>query len=124
MGPFVSISRDQGTATFSNGVNVEETTSTPAVNTVYGNSGPLAYCYVTGTILVTDYGVASVTSASTGVYEIILDNNWVGLPVVIATSLNNSADTEIISIWTWSIIKTIAYEVFISNNICDTAFNT
>lgn len=95
MGPFLTIERDSGTSTFTKGVVVEETTTDPVPNTVYGNSGPLAFGYFSGTLIVTDYGIASITSTTTGVYEIVLDNAWNGSPVVIATSLNNSSDTEI-----------------------------
>jgi hypothetical protein len=95
MGPFLTIERDSGKSTFSNGVEVVENTTDPAPRTTYGNSGPLAYGYFSGTVIATDYGIASVTNPSTGVYEVILDNAWNGTPVVMATSLNNSADTEI-----------------------------
>ncbi|MCR9171984.1 MAG: hypothetical protein NXI10_05805 [bacterium] len=94
IGPYLSISRDQGTATFSNGVEVVETTETPAPNTVYGNSGPLAYGYFSGTNITTDFGVASIASPGVGEFTVVLDNAWLGSPVVVATSLNNSADTE------------------------------
>lgn len=97
MGPYLSIDRDSGTSTFSNGVEVEETTNNPAPNRTYGNSGPLAYGYFSGTNITTDYGITSITSSATGVYEVTLDNSWQGSPVVVATSLNNTSDTETIT---------------------------
>lgn len=115
MGPFLTIERDNGTSTFSKGVVVEETTSTPAPNTNYGNSGPLAYGYFSGTIISTDYGIASITSSGTGVYEVVLDNAWSGSPVVIATSLNNSSDTETITYNTTS-NNTVTVRIVDENN--------
>lgn len=83
VGPFGALSIDQETAT-------------PAANTIYGNSTPLAYGYIslTGTIL-KDYGIASVTNPSTGDYIITLDRAVSGLPVVIVTTSHGSADDEI-----------------------------
>lgn len=95
MGPFLTIERDSGTSRFQKGVVVEETTTDPVPNTTYGNSGPLAFGYFSGTLIVSDYGITSITNPSTGVYEVTLDNAWNGSPVVMAMSLNNSADTEI-----------------------------
>ena len=95
MGPFLTIERDSGKSTFSNGVEVVETTTDPNPRTTYGNSGPLAYGYFSGTIISADYGIASITNPNVGEYVVVLDNAWTGSPVVFATSLNNSADTEI-----------------------------
>lgn len=97
MGPFLTIERDNGTSTFQKGVVVEEVTIDPAPNTTYGNSGPLAYGYFSGTIISAEYGITSINSPGVGVYEVTLDNSWSGNPVVVATSLNNSSDTEIIT---------------------------
>lgn len=96
-GPYLTISRDAGTSTFSNGVEVEETTQSPEPNTLYGNSGPLAYGYFSGTNITTEFGISSITSSGVGVFAVTLDNAWLGSPVVVATSLNNSADTESIT---------------------------
>jgi len=97
MGTHLTIQRSSGLSTFTKGVEILETTSTPAPNRSYGNSGPLAYAYISGTVITTDYGVASVTSPGTGVYTVVLDNAWVGSPVVVACSLNNSSDTETVT---------------------------
>lgn len=95
MGPYLTIERNNGTTTFQKGAVIKETTTDPAPKTTYGNSGPLAYGYFSGTNIVTDYGITSITSPSNGVFEIILDNAWGGTPVVVASSLNNTADTEV-----------------------------
>lgn len=98
IGPHLRINRDSGTSTFKQGVVVEETTTDPEPNTHYGNSGPLAYGYISGfSSIETDFGIASVTSPSTGVYQVTLDNDWVGYPVVTANSFNFSSDTETIT---------------------------
>lgn len=115
MGPFLTIERDSGTSTFQKGVVVDETTDAPTPNTIYGNSGPLAYGYFSGTSITTDYGITSITSPSTGVYEVILDNSWSGSPVVVATSLNNSADTETIT-YNTSGSNTITVRIVDENN--------
>lgn len=115
MGPYLIIDRDSGTSTFTKGVEVQETTTAPAPNTVYGNSGPLAYCYISGATLITDFGVTSVTSSSTGVYNIIIDNDWTGSPVIIATSLNTSSDTEIIT-YSFSGTNSITVRIVDENN--------
>ena len=114
-GPHLTIDRDSGKSTFSTGVVVNETTATPAPNTVYGNSGPLAYGYVGGTTLVTDYGITSVTSTVTGVYEIILDNSWVTAPAIICTSFNNGLDTELVTYNTTG-TNTITVRIVDENN--------
>ncbi|MCP4439822.1 MAG: hypothetical protein GY810_12835 [Aureispira sp.] len=76
------------------GVQVDETTTTPKKNTVYGNALPLAYGYISTTIITSDYGIASVTNPSTGEYVVTLDNSFSGAPVVMLTSLNNSITND------------------------------
>lgn len=120
MGPYLTIERDSGISTFSNGVVVEETTSTPTPNTTYGNSGPLAYGYFSGTSIITDYGITSITETSTGVFEIVLDNNWVGAPVVVANSFNNSQDTELIT-YNYTGTNTVTVRIVDENNTAVTS---
>lgn len=96
-GVSLTLYRTSQRAVFTKGVEIEETTTTPNENRVYGNSLPIAYGYITGTTASQDYGVSSVTNATTGTFVITLDNDFVGSPVVIATSFNNSADTEILT---------------------------
>lgn len=95
-GAHLTIDRDSGVSTFERGVVVEETTETPAPKTTYGNSGPLAYGYFLGGSgsIVTDYGISSISSSSTGVYEVVLDNNWQGSPVVVVSSFNATSAVE------------------------------
>jgi hypothetical protein len=115
-GVSLTIERNSSTAIFTKGVEVKETTTSPARNTAYGNSMPLAYGLInlSGNIR-TDYGVQTATSTSTGVYIIILDNNFVGDPVVIATSFNSTSDTEIIT-HDYSIPNKITFRIVNENN--------
>ncbi|MEX1189866.1 MAG: hypothetical protein WED33_11455 [Bacteroidia bacterium] len=64
-------------------VKVQVTTANPAPKTVYGNSMPIAYGFINdnGTVI-SDYGVASATRLSTGLYRITLDNAFSGTPIV------------------------------------------
>ncbi|MFT5859585.1 MAG: hypothetical protein ACI865_001688 [Flavobacteriaceae bacterium] len=119
-GPHLSITRDAGVATFTQGVVVEETTDAPAANTVYGNTGPLAYGLYAAGGLSTDYGVTSITETSPGVFDIILDNDWAGSPVVIATSFNNSSDTESVTYSTTG-TNTITVRIVDENNTATTS---
>lgn len=96
-GPHLTIKRNTGVSTFAKGVEVQQTTTNPAPNRVYGNSGPLAYCYVWGTTLLADYGITSVTNPATGEYVVTLNNAWDGYPVVAATSQNAISDSEVIT---------------------------
>ena len=81
---------------FNGPVRVQGNTTSPQPNTMYGNTMPLAYGVITyGGGISTDYGIASVTKPSTGEYVITLDNSYVGDPVVLVTSFNSSADTEL-----------------------------
>lgn len=116
MGPYLTIERDSGKSTFTKGIVVEETTSTPAPNTTYGNSGPLAYGFIAGINILTDYGITSFTNTTTGEYIITLDNSFVGDPVVIATALNFSSDTEIITYESAS-SNTITIRIVDENNV-------
>ncbi len=120
IGPYLTIKRDSGISTFSKGVVINETTSTPTPNTTYGNSGPLAYGYINGAGVVTDFGIASVANLSTGVYEIVLDNNWVGSPVVVCTSFNNTPLSEVIT-YNFSGTNTITVRIV---NQTNTAVNS
>jgi len=96
-GTALTLYRTSGRAVFTKGIEVEEATTAPDESRVYGNSMPIAYGYMTGTIINQDYGVTSVTNATTGTYVITLDNNFSGSPVVIATSYNNTAGTEVVT---------------------------
>ncbi|MCI4670468.1 MAG: hypothetical protein MRZ79_20195 [Bacteroidia bacterium] len=72
-------------------------TNGPEAGTLYGNSLPLAYGYVSsaGTVL-QGYGISSVSRPATGEFSITLSKTPVGYPVVIATSFGSSPDNEII----------------------------
>ena len=119
-GTALTLYRTSGRAVFTKGVEVEETTTSPDENKVYGNSMPIAYAYVSGTTATQDYGITSITNATTGVYIITLDNNFSGSPVVIATSFNNSSDTEIV---TYSFSSTNKINIRIVNE-SNTAINS
>lgn len=83
---------------FAGNVEVEETTTTPNPNTVYGNALPLAYAAVnTAGGITQDYGVATVTNPTTGTFLITLDNSWAtGTdPVVMVTCFNSTPTDEI-----------------------------
>lgn len=71
-------------------VKVEQKTLNPSPNTVYGNTGPIAYGDMGGpgpnVALNTGYGVASVTKTGVGTYEITLQNGFSGQPIVLLTS--------------------------------------
>ena len=68
----------------------------PETGTLYANSLPIAYGYIssTGTIL-QGYGISSVTRTATGEFEITLSKTPAGYPVVIATSFGTTPDDEI-----------------------------
>ena len=81
-------------------VKVDQTTTAPDKNVVYGNSLPLAYGVIgsTGSIL-NDYGIASVTGPSTGEYVVTLDNaiapgSW---PIAIATPYQGDGSSEMVT---------------------------
>jgi hypothetical protein len=79
------------------GVRIDETTSTPAPKTAYGNALPIAYGYFGGTIITENYGISSITNPSTGNFNVTLDNNFLGSPVVMLTSFNSSPAAEIMT---------------------------
>lgn len=55
-------------------VLINTTTTAPQLNTVYGNSVPIAYASVSaGGVISTGYGVTSVTNSAVGVYDVVLD---------------------------------------------------
>ena len=89
-------------------VEINQTTSSPAPNRIYGNSMPIAY----GSIdslggISTGYGIASVNNSATGVYEITL-------------SLDSNPANTVVSITPFTIgfgIPEIAgYETIDANN--------
>jgi len=116
-GPHLTIERTSGNSSFSKGLEIQETTSTPAPNKTYGNSGPLAYGVISGGGLInTDYGITSASNPSAGVYTIVLDNAWSGIPAVVVTTLNLSSDTEIAT-YSTSGSNTITVRVVDENNL-------
>lgn len=57
-------------------VEINETTTSPALNTVYGNSMAIAFGSFDSTGgISTGYGITSVTNSAIGVYEFVLDHN-------------------------------------------------
>ncbi len=67
-------------------ISLETTTDSPDAKSVYANSIPLAYGTVRSDGFIdTEYGVASVTKTSTGIYEIELQNGFFGHAVVNTT---------------------------------------
>ena len=110
-----------GYVSFSDGITIEKETSTPTPNNVYGNSLPMAYGYIksymTGPVISEDYGVASVTSTSNGIFEVTLDHSWASgsYPVVIATSYNGTNDTEVIT-YSFTTPNKIIFHVVDENN--------
>ncbi len=75
-GGTTNLSVDLGTGNMTTDGNIEitQTTTNPSVNTIYGNSVPIAF----GSIdslggISTGYGIASVNNSATGVYEVTLD---------------------------------------------------
>ncbi len=122
-GTSLRIKRDSQVATFSKGVEVLETTTSPNENSVYGNSLPLAYGFISfGGSIQTDFGITSVTKAS-NVFTITLDNSFTGDPVVIATSFNSTSDTEIITYSTTAPNKIFIRVVNESNTATSSAFS-
>lgn len=77
-------------------VQIQQTTTLPAPNVVYGNSMPLAYGAINGLFanLYTTYGITSVADVGVGSYRITLQNDWAFTPIVIVTCLNNSPSDE------------------------------
>lgn len=69
-----SVDLATGDITTDGDITITTTTGSPAVNTIYGNSVPIAY----GSIdslggISTGYGIASVNNSATGVYQITMD---------------------------------------------------
>jgi len=96
------------------GVQIDQTTTTPNKNTAYGNALPLAYGAISGGSATTDYGVASVTNPSAGVYTITLDNSFTGNPVVLVTSYNGVTTNDELATYSFTGNNTI--NIRISNN--------
>ncbi len=70
----MSIDLATGNTTTDGYMEITQTTASPAVNRIYGNSVPIAY----GSIdslggISTGYGITSVNNSATGVYEVTLD---------------------------------------------------
>ena len=65
-------------------VRVQDTTSNPKPNRVYGNSVALAYGEIDsdGTIKRGSYGIESVNKLAAGTYEVTLQNSYVNFPGV------------------------------------------
>ncbi len=57
-------------------IELQQTTASPALNTVYGNSMPIAYGSVALGFndIQTGYGIASFANPAVGVYDIVLDH--------------------------------------------------
>ncbi len=63
-----------GNTTTEGYVEINETTTSPAANRVYGNTSEIAYGSIDSVGgISTGYGIASVNNSATGVYEITLD---------------------------------------------------
>lgn len=74
--------------TVSDGIKVLNNTASPEGRTLYGNSMPLAYGYISGINILRGYGVSSVSSPATGVWVVTLSNGFSGYPVVVATAVD------------------------------------
>ncbi|RMA57787.1 hypothetical protein [Ulvibacter antarcticus] len=69
---------DLGNGSISTNSNVEvlQTTTTPALNRVYGNSMPIAYGSIdSGGSISTGYGITSVSNTGAGTYDIVLNHD-------------------------------------------------
>ena len=76
---------------------INATTTAPQLNTVYGNSMPIAFASVSaaGTIS-TGYGVTSITKGAVGVYEVVIDHNTnVANSIVMITPFSSIGVPEI-----------------------------
>ncbi len=79
----VSINLNDGTVQTYGHLGVFQTTSTPELNRIYGNSVPVAYGSVSSAGgIASDYGITSVSKTGTGVYLITVD-----IPAVSASAL-------------------------------------
>jgi hypothetical protein len=82
-------------------VTVEESlssTAAPVEGRVYKDGLPLAYGFVAGTTLTSDFGVTSVTNPSTGVYVVTLNSAWSGVPVILVTTANFTPAVEVATV--------------------------
>ena len=76
-------------------IRIDDETTIPVSNHLYGNSMPMAYGYISGTSIATDYGITSVTNPSTGNYVVTLNLSFDDPPVVMITCFNNSPGDEV-----------------------------
>jgi hypothetical protein len=76
-------------------VKVEKTTTDPKSKTVYGNSTPLAYGFVTPSVGIRNgaYGLESFTKNSTGDYTVTIKNGWQNYPAINVT-VNNTGGAD------------------------------
>ena len=83
----LNIDLGSGDLTTLGNLEVNETTTSPALNTVYGNSMPIAYGSISSSGGISaGYGIASVTSSGGGVYNIVLTHaTETGNPIVSIT---------------------------------------
>lgn len=74
---YAKINLNNGDMSTKGSVKVEKTTTSPNLNTVYGNSMPIAFGSVALNYddIQTGYGIASFANPSTGKYDIVLDHN-------------------------------------------------
>jgi len=72
----LSIELFTGDLTTQGNIEINQTTTSPALNTVYGNSMAIAFgsIYSNG-VIETGYGITSVTQVATGEYVFVLDHN-------------------------------------------------
>ena len=73
----LSIALGSGDVSTQGNIEVNETTTSPALNTVYGNSMPIAYGSVALGFndIQTGYGITSFSNPAVGEYDIVLDHN-------------------------------------------------
>lgn len=95
-GSFTEFSVNGNGDVFTNGnIEVNDKTSSPDPDKLYGNSMPIAYGSITGNGNISgQYGIASVTRTSVGEYEITLQNDWVNEPAVMVTTFNASPTND------------------------------
>lgn len=81
-------------------LTINNTTSSPQPNTLYGNSMPLAYGYVQsgGGLSGGSYGISSATRIGNGQYRVTLSNTPTGTTIPIVTCYDlNSLETGVIA---------------------------
>lgn len=72
----LSIALATGVLTTQGNVEINQTTTSPALNTVYGNSMAIAFGnFDAGGGITVGYGITSVTNSAVGVYDFVLDHN-------------------------------------------------